>query len=703
MEDHRPRRLWGARPMGGCATVHRTPLTRFALSVARLAGGALLWLLLVGGDVRGQTPDVQSTLGVSVSIELSPGRHVPWDQALTGTVTLGGLDHSSYSSVVLRADVAGHEHRTSTCFGDDTGKDIEVEVDASRESREVEVFKPCNHAEGGFGTYDYVLDLSVSRADPVSPGDRVELASARVHFLVTRYLEDGDTWLPAPEPEAAAWMDPDPRTVDMVVHGEWTQFRFRSNVLLYTEDHLSVEADGSSVAGHFATQRPDLPPEQACMADDRVELSWRRAIHQDLWIVACRPGKATIHLRHENNAVAPLYSYTITTLASPRANDAPQFPEAETGVRRVAENAPAGTSIGLPVAAVDADGDTLTYTLEGDDAGSFEIVASSGQLLTKAALDFENRSSYSVVVIASDPSPNSDSVDVTIRVSNIDEDGTLRLSPAQPQVRAALMAALTDPDGDISDITWVWERSDGGRWTVLDGAVSGAESSAYTPKDSDAGRLLRVTASYTDGQGTGKRAQAATDYPVPDPAPGPNPGGGGGGGGGGPGGGGGSGGPAAVVEIDGASYAAADTEAVFTAAVSDGTRISALRWTVIGNGGFTATSNAQRFVFAAPAGGAYTVSVTVDDIARRTLAGSVTLTVFGDITGHQFVDEIVWLAEEGITRGCAAHSYCPSNPVTRAQMASFLARALNLEPLYLVEWLWRGSVGAGCSPRRVGL
>ena len=24
-------------------------------------------------------------------------------------------------------------------------------------------------------------------------------------------------------------------------------------------------------------------------------------------------------------------------------------------------------------------------------------------------------------------------------------------------------------------------------------------------------------------------------------------------------------------------------------------------------------------------------------------------------------------------------------------------------PLYLVEWLWRGSVGAGCSPRRVGL
>ena len=144
-------------------------------------------------------------------------------------------------------------------------------------------------------------------------------------------------------------------------------------------------------------------------------------------------------------------------------------------------------------------------------------------------------------------------------------------------------------------------------------------------------------------------------------------------------GGGGGGGPPVVVEIDGASFAAANTETVFTAAVSDDARIGSLSWTVTGPDGFTATSNAQRFSFVAPAGGDYTLSVTVDDTARRTLTGRVTLTVFGDITGHQFVNEILWLAEEGITRGCAAHSYCPSNPVTRAQMATFLARALNLE------------------------
>ena len=43
---------------------------------------------------------------------------------------------------------------------------------------------------------------------------------------------------------------------------------------------------------------------------------------------------------------------------------------------------------------------------------------------------------------------------------------------------------------------------------------------------------------------------------------------------------------------------------------------------------------------------------------------------------------IAAIAEAGITVGCSTQgpSYCPSQPVTRAQMASFLARALNLPP-----------------------
>ncbi len=57
---------------------------------------------------------------------------------------------------------------------------------------------------------------------------------------------------------------------------------------------------------------------------------------------------------------------------------------------------------GEPVSAADPDGDTLTYSLSGGDAGSFEIDASTGQLWSKAPLDYEAKSTYTVVVSVRD-------------------------------------------------------------------------------------------------------------------------------------------------------------------------------------------------------------------------------------------------------------------------------------------------------------
>ena len=51
---------------------------------------------------------------------------------------------------------------------------------------------------------------------------------------------------------------------------------------------------------------------------------------------------------------------------------------------------------------------------------------------------------------------------------------------------------------------------------------------------------------------------------------------------------------------------------------------------------------------------------------------------FDDIAGSTHEEAILAIAEEGITEGCDVDSYCPSATVTRAQMASFLARALDL-------------------------
>ena len=51
---------------------------------------------------------------------------------------------------------------------------------------------------------------------------------------------------------------------------------------------------------------------------------------------------------------------------------------------------------------------------------------------------------------------------------------------------------------------------------------------------------------------------------------------------------------------------------------------------------------------------------------------------FFDVANSPFIDDITWLFYRGVTTGCAAGLFCPSKVVTRDQMASFIARALNL-------------------------
>ena len=53
---------------------------------------------------------------------------------------------------------------------------------------------------------------------------------------------------------------------------------------------------------------------------------------------------------------------------------------------------------------------------------------------------------------------------------------------------------------------------------------------------------------------------------------------------------------------------------------------------------------------------------------------------FTDIYGSTFYEDILWLYESGITGGCGDGRFCPNQAVTREQMASFLVRALGLPP-----------------------
>ena len=89
----------------------------------------------------------------------------------------------------------------------------------------------------------------------------------------------------------------------------------------------------------------------------------------------------------------------------------------------MAENSAGGTNVGLPVTAADADADTLTYSLEGTDAASFQIVSTNGQIQTKsgATYDYETKSSYSVTVRADDGNGGTATIVVDIDLLDVDE------------------------------------------------------------------------------------------------------------------------------------------------------------------------------------------------------------------------------------------------------------------------------------------
>ena len=144
-------------------------------------------------------------------------------------------------------------------------------------------------------------------------------------------------------------------------------------------------------------------------------------------------------------------------------NQAPQFASSAM-TRSVPENTEAGMDIGNPVTATDDDGNIITHTLGGPDVGDFRIRdEATGQLMTSGALDYESKSSYTVTVTATDDDetkPLSSETTVTIMVTDVEEDGSVTLTPARPSVDTGITATVEDGD-IVSRVTWLWASGDG--------------------------------------------------------------------------------------------------------------------------------------------------------------------------------------------------------------------------------------------------
>jgi VCBS repeat-containing protein len=139
--------------------------------------------------------------------------------------------------------------------------------------------------------------------------------------------------------------------------------------------------------------------------------------------------------------------------------------------------------------------------------------------------------------------------------------------------------------------------------------------------------------------------------------------------------------PPIAVTIAGTANAAPGIEASYTATVSGGTGAGySYAWSATSGLAAVASGTTDAFTFTPTLGGKYTIELTVTDVSG---SGSDTfeLTVLSDISGSTFLNDIIWLADAGITKGCnppANDMFCPTSNVTRGQMAAFLVRFLGL-------------------------
>ena len=213
-------------------------------------------------------------------------------------------------------------------------------------------------------------------------------------------------------------------------------------------------------------------------------------------------------------------------------------------------------------------------------------------------MDYEVKTRYTIIVSVHDGKDAEgsfseaidDVITVTIILYNEDDLGRVTFSSAQTRVGVALTATLTDPDGSISNLTWQWTGSPDGssNWAT----ISGAASATYTPMEGDVGNYLRAMASYADGHGSGKSAEAASANQVDNAPPPPITGGGGSGGGSG-------GGP---VETD--NECADELGALADAAIRNGTWASDCESSVSGRG------NARYYSFSLSVETAVTIDLT---------------------------------------------------------------------------------------------
>ena len=186
-------------------------------------------------------------------------------------------------------------------------------------------------------------------------------------------------------------------------------------------------------------------------------------------------------------------------------NADPVFDTPDGTIFNVAEDV-TDTDIIAQIDVSDLDGDSLEEVVSGDQTLPFAFDGGEIKLLTDQSLDYELQDSYGVKLTISDLKDKDgehgasvdDEIQITVNVTNVNEDGEVTLNSSQPEVGKAIAATVTDPDGvDLSGgkkINWVLSRNsdlNSNGWTEISNIETTSSTIEYTAVAADAGSYLQ--------------------------------------------------------------------------------------------------------------------------------------------------------------------------------------------------------------------
>ena len=182
------------------------------------------------------------------------------------------------------------------------------------------------------------------------------------------------------------------------------------------------------------------------------------------------------------------------------------------------DNTDTGRSVGARVAATDADGGSITYSLGGTDAGKFSIDADTGQISTRSGekYDHETRDSYSVTVTANDGQEQplgSRDITVTITVTDRDEPPTKPGTPTFSDTsRYQTTLAWTAPNNTgRPDITGYQVRYGTGTDISTHTTQDAGNNLTLTVDELDDGRAYSFQVRAKNAEGDGEWSTVASE------------------------------------------------------------------------------------------------------------------------------------------------------------------------------------------------